>query len=227
MVDERKHGLFKGSIAGDSAPRRLTLDGVVGNIVPAVVGCGLNAGGGLIASALDHKIDEWKAGAGTIGIALIAIALKTVVQPVSELSIAIREVASGMAGWVGDELFDGLVLWWKSETWQTGKVYTKGAMVRHAASFWQAAEDLGASGAEPSKDGRWLKVTAITYSLSDINECARLVLMDKGKSEFLAKFIASRLGQRRGWQEAEVAGAADDMQKAMAVFAEELNKATK
>ena len=227
MDEQKKRGLFKGSIAGDPAPRRFTLDGVTANFMPALVGCTLNAGGGMLASAIDHRIDAWKAGAGTLGIALISLALKTVVQPVSELSIAIREVASGMAGWVGDELFDGLVLWWKSETWQSGKVYTKGGLVRHASTFWQAAEDVPAGGSEPGKDGRWLKVTAITYSLSDINECARLILLDKQKSEFLAKFIAGQLGQRRGWQQNEVAGAADDMQKAMSLFAEELSKATK
>jgi hypothetical protein len=225
MADPRRSGLFQGSLAGDSSPRRLSLASVADNLLPAAASCGLNAVGGAIASALDTKIDEWKPGAGTLGIALVAVGIKTVIQPVNEGMVLVREIASGMAGWVGDELFDSVRLWWKSESWKAGKVYTKGALVRHAGTFWQAAEDVPAvDGSEPGKDGRWLKVSAISYSLSDLNECARLVLMDKQKSEFIAKYLASRLGQQRGWNEQEVAGAAADVQTALGRFAEELAK---
>ena len=220
------YGLFQG-VAGDPTPRRLSLSNAADNALPAAISCGLNAVGGAVASALDTKIDEWKPGMGTLGIALLSVALKTFCQPVSDAMIVVREVAAGMAGWVGDELFDGLLLWWKSEAWKAGKVFTKGTHVRHAGTYWQASEDVPADGVEPGKDTRWLKVTAISYTLSDLNECARLVLMDKQKSEFLAKYLAARVGKDRGWDEQAVAGAAADMQTAMGKFAEELAKVAK
>lgn len=224
MAEQRRSGLFQGSLAGEASPRRLSLASAADNLLPAAASCGLNAVGGAVASAVDAKIDEWKPGSGTLGIALISVAIKTVVQPVNEMAIAVRELASGMAGWVGDELFDGFRLWWKSEAWKAGKVFTKGALVRQAGTFWQASADVPADGGEPGKDERWLKVSAISYSLSDLNECARLVLMDKQKSEFISKFVAARLGQQRGWDEQAVAGAAADMQTALGKFAEELSK---
>lgn len=226
MAASSTYGLFQG-ITGDPTPRRMSLSAAADHALPAAISCGVNAVGGAVASALDTKIDEWKPGLGTLGIALISVALKTFCQPVSDAMIVVRELAAGMAGWVGDELFDGVLLWWKSEAWKAGKVFTKGKIVRHAGTYWQAAEDVPAEGAEPGKDERWLKVSTISYTLSDLNECARLVLMDKQKSEFLANYLAARVGKDRGWDEQQVAGAAADMQTAMGKFAEELAKVAK
>lgn len=226
-TDEKTFGLFQGSLAGDSRPRRdaMTLAAASDHVLPAAVSCGLNAAGGALAQGLDAKIDEWKPGAGTLGIALLSIAIKTFIQPVSEVMIAVREVAAGMAGWVGDELFEGLVLWWRSEPWKAGKVHTKGSFVRHGGKYYQAAQDIPAEGAEPGKDERWLKITTVAYSLSDVQECARLVLMDKGKSELIANFLAARLGQNGAFKdEAARADAAKQIKDAMGLLAVEFNK---
>ena len=141
---------FMAGIGGNPAVRRLTLSSFSDNLLPAAVSCGFNAAGGAAARGVGRRIDGWKAGYGTIGVALIAIGLKAAVQPVDEVHIAVRELAAGMAGYVGDEVMDSVILWWKSESWKAGKVYPKGTFVRHTGGYWQAAEDVPVAGSEPA-----------------------------------------------------------------------------
>ena len=224
MAPEARSLGFMAGIGGNPAARRLTLSSFSDNLLPAAVSCGFNAAGGAAARGIGHRIDGWKAGYGTIGVALIAIGLKAAVQPVDDVHVAVRELAAGMAGYVGDEVMDSVILWWKSETWKAGKVYPKGTFVRYTGGYWQAAEDVPAGGSEPGKDSRWLKVSAISYQLSDIKECARLVLMDKKRVEMISAFVASELGKQRGWDQQTVAGSAADVQTALGKVAEEINK---
>lgn len=187
---------FLTGIGGNSQKKKLTTENVISNLLPAALSCGINAGGGALARLVGHKIDGWKAGYGTLGTGMLAVFMKAVVQPTSDNNIAIREVAAGMAGYVGDEVVDSVVLFWRSEAWKAGKVWTKGVLVRHAGGYWQATADLDASGTEPGKDDRWLRQSQMLYSAADMKECARLLLGDKDRLAGISQFITNQIAPK-------------------------------
>jgi len=216
-----KRGLFHG-IGGNREAGKFSVNGFANNVLPALVSCGLNAVGGAAAMILGEKIDHWKAGWGTMSTALIAIAVKAAVQPVSDGAVAVRELAAGMAGYVGDEVVEGLLLMWKSTKWVAGKVWKTGALVAHDGKYYEASEDLAADGGKPGEDKRWVAHTSAKFGVSDIKECAKLVFQDKQRVETISSFLASQLGTARGWTEQEIAGAKSDLTGAMNKVAEEI-----
>jgi len=219
--------LFMAGIGGNPrAGKKLSLQTAADNLLPAMVSCGINAAGGAMARAVGNKIDSWKPGYGTIGVAIVSVGLKTLVQPVDDVHIAVRELAAGMAGYVGDEVFDGVVMWWKSELWKPGKVWKKAQLVRFDpdGKYYQAKEDVPASAGSPAKDDIWMPVSSVTYQASDLKECARLVLQDRNRVEMIAGFVAMELGRARGWKEQEIAGAATDIVTGLGKVGEEIAK---
>lgn len=219
--------LFMAGIGGNPrAGKKLSLQTAADNLLPAMVSCGINAAGGAMARAVGNKIDGWKPGYGTVGVAIVAVGLKTLVQPVDDVHIAVRELAAGMAGYVGDEVFDGVVMWWKSELWKPGKVWKKAQIVRFDldGKYYQAKEDVPVSGGSPAKDDVWIPITSMTYQASDLKECARIVLQDRSRVEMISAFVASELGRARGWKEQEISGAAKDIADGLGKVSEEIAK---
>ena len=219
--------LFMAGIGGNPrAGKKLSLQTAADNLLPAMVSCGINAAGGAMARAVGNKIDGWKPGYGTGGVAIVAVGLKSVVQPVDDVHIAVRELAAGMAGYVGDEVFDGVVMWWKSELWKPGKVWKKAQIVRFDpdGKYYQAKEDVPVSGGSPAKDDVWIPITSMTYQASDLKECARIVLQDRSRVEMISAFVASELGRARGWKEQEISGAAKDIADGLGKVSEEIAK---
>ena len=231
-MSERK-GLFQGSLGGNrEAAGPFSLHGVVNNLIPSAVSCGINALGGAMAQWVGQKVDHWKRGWGTIGVSVLAISIKAAVQPVGkgnalEVAFAIRDLASGMAGYVGDEILESLTLMWKSTAWVPGKQWKRDNYVSYAGKYYVAAEDIAASDSvkPPEEDKRWVGVEHNSkLSLQDVKECTRMVFQDKERVETITSFLASSLGKQRGWTEAEIADAKGTLSKAMSTVAEEIQK---
>lgn len=219
-----KRGLFQGVGGNRAAGKVFSLDGFGENLVGSVLSCGLNAAGGAAALFVGEKIDHWKPGYGTLGIALLSIGIKAAVQPVSDGAVAFRELAAGMAGYVGDEVFEGLMLMWRSTKWTAGKVWKTGELVSHDGKYYVASEDLQADGGKPGEDKRWKEHTSARFGVADLKECSKLVFSDKQRVDTISSFISSQLGKARGWNDQEIAGAKADISGAMGKIAEEAAK---
>ena len=131
---------------------------------------------------------------------------KRQVQPVGkgnalEVAFAIRDLASGMAGYVGDEILESMTLMWKSTAWVPGKQWKRDNYVSYAGKYYVAAEDIAASDSvkPPEEDKRWVGVEHNSkLSLQDVKECTRMVFQDKERVETITSFLASSLGKQRG-----------------------------
>jgi len=231
-----KKGLFKGSMGSLGGNRdaagSFSLNGFVNNLLPSAVSCGINALGGAMAMWVGQKVDHWKRGWGTVGVSVLAIAIKAAVQPVGngtelEVAFAVRDLASGMAGYVGDEILEALTLMWKSTPWIPGKQWKRDDHVSYAGRYYVAAEDIAASDSvkPPAEDKRWVGIeNGSKLGLEDVKECTRMVFQDKERVETITSFLASSLGKQRGWTEAEIADAKGTLSKAMSTVAEEIQK---
>ena len=103
-------------------------------IGPALIKTGFAASGGLIAGRVDAIASEqWpkSAVAGPFLVALISIGLRIFADGASAMEKVAQELAAGMAGWIGDDLWylmrNFLGLGFKK--WEPGKGYDKGAQV--------------------------------------------------------------------------------------------------
>lgn len=224
---EGKKGLFKGSIGGNRSAGNFTLNSFVDQLVPSAVSCAINAAGGACAQFVGDKIDSWKKGWGTIGVSVVAITLKAAVQPVGEVQIAIRELAAGMAGYVGDEILEGFSLMWRSVAWKPGQQWKRDTYVSHEGEYYVSSEDIAASDSvkPPKEDKRWVPVSVgRRLDLQDVKECTRLVFQDKDRVELITSFLASSLGAQRGWTEAEIADCKKSLSTSMGKVADEIQK---
>ena len=228
MSDEqRRKNLFQGSIGGNRSAGKFTLNGMVDQLIPSAISCAVNAAGGACAQFAGDKIDSWKRGWGTIGVSVIAITLKAAVQPVGEVQIAIRELAAGMAGYVGDEILEGFALMWRATSWKPGAQWKRDTYVSYAGEYYVSSEDIPASDSvkPPLEDKRWVPVkTGRRLDLADVKECTRLVFQDKDRVELITSFLASSLGSQRGWTEQEVADTKKSLSSAMEKVATEIQK---
>ncbi len=121
---------------------------------------GLNALGGFMAGRVRGQIatafPDWK-GAGTIGVFCFAVGLRMWAQSEKGWDRAIKEIAAGMAGFVGNDLY--LILraalgWGK---WKREKPYAADSVVIHEKKYYRASKDIpGTPIAEPGKDSRWV-----------------------------------------------------------------------
>lgn len=221
MADRKP--LFQGSIGGNrEAGKVFSLKGFTDNLIPAAVSCGVNAIGGAAARWIGQKIDHWRAGMGTLGVALLSLSIKAAVQPVSEWALGIREVAAGMAGYVGDEVFDSVWIMLRSTQWTAGKTWKAGELVAFEGQYFEATKDIPKEAGKPGEDALWTKYTQAQFGVSDLKECSKIVFQDKQRVETISSFLASQIGSSRGWTEQEIAGAKEDLAKAMGKVGEEI-----
>lgn len=197
-------------ISGDPNARKLTVERYVESIPGAAVSCGFNALGGFLAGRLDQAFMAWKPSnpaVPTIGVGIFAVALKAGFQKLTPLDNVIREVAAGMAGWVGDDVFYGV---WNAlfrKDWQAAKSYRLGQQVKHQNAVFEASADIlydptkGHPQAVPGKDARWKKVDPATgraqgFRLSDLREAAQAFVADPRRVDAIADDAATLLSER-------------------------------
>lgn len=220
--------LFGGSLANVGGTRRgskLTLDNLGSQIGPALLSCTLNVAGGAAARTASEFLDGYKAGWGMLGVTLISVGLKTVFQGDTEASMAIRELGAGMAGYVGDEVVDNLVQWWRSETYDSTKPWEAGKVVWLNGKYYKAAEAIKDSSlGMPGEDPRWVRLTGVTYNADDIKHCARMIFLDSLKVGKISTFIATEIAKTRGWDAQQQEGVRSDVEKSLKAVGESLQK---
>jgi hypothetical protein len=214
MADgERKSFLRR--IGGDTTPRRMTLERFVQNIPDAAVSCVVNGGGGVVSGIVKTTIEEKWAGYGLIGVALISIALKAGFQPTSDLNVAVRELAGGMAGGIGNEAWEAVYVWWTYSKWEPNKPYKHGTKVKHNGVPYEANADIEASlTAEPGKDARW-KAVAQAMPMANVALLAQAFVEDKDRVQTISDYLAKAIGERRNMSDAEKSELSHEVRTAM------------
>lgn len=154
-------------------------------IAPAVFSSLANAAGGFLASAADraiNKASEKYPIARTLGVFVISVALRWGFPGSSTTDSIIRELAAGMAGWVGDDLcFDVLnLLGFGVPDFKVATPYRIGDKVRYQGTTWVANADIPASPqTEPGKDPSWLKYSDTAFTVKDLRAQAQAFLADE------------------------------------------------
>ncbi len=208
-------------------PKSKTILGVIG-------ASSLNALGGFAAGRvrgiLAGAAPSYK-GAGTIGVFLVSIGLRYYSKAESGYDRVIKEIAAGMAGFVGNDLWlivRALVGWgkWKPET-----AYGAGDVVIYESQYYRADKDIPAQPkAEPGKDARWVRFeTAQGYSPDEISAFAQALVSNDALIDGLVKEqliifgpeLAQCAGREFNQQEADqiYAGMRDSLKSVVQKFA--------
>lgn len=193
-------------LPGNLKPQKFTIENFLGDAPWALLSCGLNAVGGATAGFLDREFTDWQpnwAAFPTFGNALVAIVLKMAFPDQVPLHNVMREVASGIAGWCGDDVVYGLYNWIARPRWVAGKSYSKGSKVRYKGVVWEASADIGANiggapPAEPGKDGRWKDTGARAqgFRLAEIQQYAQAFVQDPRRVDAISEDVSERLAER-------------------------------
>ncbi len=208
-------------------PKSKTILGVIG-------ASSLNALGGFAAGRvrgiLAGAAPGYK-GAGTIGVFLVSIGLRYYSKAESGYDRVIKEIAAGMAGFVGNDLWlivRALVGWgkWKPET-----AYGAGDVVIYESQYYRADKDIPAQPkAEPGKDARWVRFeTAQGYSPDEVSAFAQALVSNDALIDGLVKEqliifgpeLAQCAGREFNQQEADqiYAGMRDSLKSVVQKFA--------
>lgn len=166
-------------------PKSQSILGIVG-------AASLNALGGFAAGrvrgVLAGAAPGYK-GAGTIGVFLVSMGLRWFAKKETGYDRVIKELAAGMAGFVGNDLWlilRALVGWgkWKPET-----AYASGDVVIHQNQYYRASKDVPhPPQAEPGKDARWVRFeTAQGYSPDEVSTFAQALLSNDALMDGLVK----------------------------------------
>ncbi|MFO0580513.1 MAG: hypothetical protein U1A78_41610 [Polyangia bacterium] len=181
---------------GSSAPKAR------GKILPVLVTSGVNALGGLIAGRVDELASSQfpkTPSAGTFGVFVVSCALRYFFASAKTVDSIARELAAGMAGWVGDDLWYLVKGWlgWGVQTFKAGVTYRAGDKVRYNGVVWQASKDIPfappqAPQAEPGRDSRWVRAQG--YKLEEMRQMAQAFLAEPELVDALATEAAAKLG---------------------------------
>ena len=142
---------FFSDIAGNTSERRFSVEGVIENLLPAAISVGINNAANPLAGLVYTYFESKKSGWGALGVEFVSIAIKAAFQPTSTMNIILREVAAGMAGTVGSELTQELILWWKAKEWNPMQGYRMGDVVKHSGAYWNSGTDQGAGSPPPGQ----------------------------------------------------------------------------
>lgn len=203
-------------------------------ILGAAGASALNALGGFAAGRVRGILagfaPQYK-GAGTIGVFIVSIALRYYSRAESGYDRVIKELAAGMAGFVGNDLWlivRALVGWgkWKPET-----AYGAGDVVIYENQYYRAEKDIPAKpSAEPGKDARWVRFeTAQGYSPDEVSAFAQALVSNDALIDALVKEqllifgpeLAQCAGREFNQQEADqiYAGMRDSLKSVVQKFA--------
>ena len=170
-------------------------------IGPALVKTGIAASGGLIAGRVDAIASEqWpkSAVAGPFIVALISVGLRIFADGASAMEKVAQELAAGMAGWIGDDLWyllrNFLGLGFKK--WEPGKGYEKGAQVKYDGKLYRASRALEGTTATPDKDPSWALIEgrAQGFRQEDLRDFAQMLAGDRERWQATAVDTLNRIG---------------------------------
>lgn len=148
------------------------------SFLAALGSTGINAAGGWLAGRVRGTLSGFAPtvkGGGSIGIFLVAVGLKYWARNEKGLDRIIKEIAAGMAGFVGNDLY--LVLWaffgWGK--WKPDTSYKAGDVVLKDKDYYKAEKDIPATPtAEPGKDDRWVRFEmAQAVTITDVQSFAQ------------------------------------------------------
>lgn len=172
-------------------------------LMPAVFTSGTNCLGGVMAGRVRDIIrDQFKQypSAGNLGVFAISVGIRVYAASSSATDAVLRELAAGMAGEVGDDMW-AIVKGWVGlgvKTWETSKAYTKGTEVRYGSQVYQAAEDIPASGGAPDADKRWKLLRAQGMDSEQLGSLAKKMFQDDGLWAAISDDFAQALDARMG-----------------------------
>ena len=170
-------------------------------IGPALVKTGIAASGGLIAGRVDTIASEqWPKStvAGPFLVALISIGLRVFADGASAMERVAQELAAGMAGWIGDDLWyllrNFLGLGFKK--WEPGKGYEKGAQVKYDGKLYRSSRALDGTTATPDKDPSWALIEgrAQGFRQEDLRDFAQMLAGDRERWQATAVDTLNRIG---------------------------------
>ena len=163
---------------GASSPKGR--DGITGAVVTGLTNC---AGGVVAGRVRDIIRDQFKQypSAGNLGVFAIAVGIRVYAASSSTMDAVLRELAAGMAGEVGDDMWLILKGWLGLgvKTWEPGKSYPKGAEVRYGSQIYQAGDEIPSSGGAPDTDKKWRLLRAQGLDSEELGQLARRMVQDE------------------------------------------------
>jgi hypothetical protein len=209
---------FLSEAAGDPKERRFTVEGMIQNLPAAALSVGINNLGGVLAGIAYTFFDTKKPGWGALGVEFVSIAMKAAFQPTSDLNILLREAAAGMAGTVGKELTDELMLWWQAKDWTPMQAYPMGAKVKYQGGYFVAGTNIGA-GSPPGQDGNWQRLRAQGLSATQWPVLAQAFMAQPQMADGVSAAVARAMQNKHGFTDQETAELSRQMTEAMQTFA--------
>lgn len=182
-------------------------------LVPAVLTSLTNGAGGVMAGRVRDVVrDQFKQypSAGNLGVFSISVGIRVYASSSSPTDAVLRELAAGMAGEVGEDMW-AIIKGWLGigvKTWETSKAYSKGTEVRYGSQVYQAGEDIPASGGAPDSDKRWKLLRAQGMDSDQLGQLARKLFQDDTiwgaiESDF-AQALDARYGAIAGQMNVEI-----------------------
>lgn len=170
-------------------------------LMPAVLTSLTNSLGGVMAGRVRDIIrDQFKQypSAGNLGVFAITVGIRMYAASSSPTDSVLREVAGGMAGEVGDDMWLILKGWLGIgvQTWAAGKAFLKGTEVRYGSQVYQAADDIPASGGAPDADKRWKLLRAQGLDSEQLGQLARKMFQDDRLWDSVSRDFAQALDAR-------------------------------
>lgn len=173
----------------------------VDKFVPALVRTGMAAAGGLLAGRVDTIASEqWPKStvAGPFLVALMSVGLRVIADGTSAAERFAQEVAAGMAGWIGDDLWyllrNFLGLGFKK--WEPSKDYEKGAQVKYDGKLYRSSRAVGGTTATPDRDPSWVLIEgrAQGFRQEDLRDFAQMLAGDRERWQATAIDTLDRIG---------------------------------
>ena len=130
--------------------------------------------------------------------ALISLGLRIFADGASALEKVAQELAAGMAGWIGDDLWyllrNFLGLGFKK--WEPSRDYEKGAQVKYDGKLYRSSRALGATTATPDRDPSWVLIEgrAQGFRHEDLRDFAQLLASDRERWQATAIDTLNRIG---------------------------------
>ncbi len=162
---------------GASSPKGR--DGWTGAVATSLTNC---AGGVIAGRVRDIIRDQFKQypSAGNLGVFAISVGIRVYAADNSTMNAVLRELAGGMAGEVGDDMWLILKGWigLGVKTWEPGKTYAKGTEVRYGSQIYQAGEEISSAGGPPDADKKWRLLRAQGLDSEELGNLARRMVQD-------------------------------------------------
>ena len=209
---------FFSEIGGDPNARRFSVEGLIENIPAAAISVGVNNAGGVLAGIVYSWFATKKPGWGALGVEFVSIGMKAAFQPTSTMNIALREAAAGMAGTVGKELVDEVMLWWQAKDWQPTTAYPMAAKIKYQGAYYSAGTDIP-PGQPPGMNPNWQRLRAQGLVASEWPALAQAFMAQPQMADGVSQAVAKAVAAKQGFNEDETKQLAADIAQAMQTFA--------